>query len=75
MRSLTHSRRRLLHEALERRTLLTADPVITEILADNEQTLLDYDDDASSWIEITNEGTSQVDLNSWYLTDNAGNLV
>ena len=74
MRSLTHSRRRLLHEGLERRTLLTADPVITEILADNEQTLLDYDDDASSWIEITNEGTSQVDLNSWYLTDNAGNL-
>ncbi|MEM7391056.1 MAG: CotH kinase family protein, partial [Verrucomicrobiota bacterium] len=44
-------------------------PVISEFMADNEDTLLDEDGDSSDWIELFNPGTSTVNLAGWYLTD------
>ena len=58
--------------------LLTADPVISEVLARNDTRaaefdggigLLDYDYDNSDWFEIHNRGTSSVDLSGWHFTD------
>ena len=47
--------------------------IISEFMADNEETLQDEDGDNSDWIEIYNSGTNTVDLAGWYLTDAAGN--
>src|SRR5256885_10043435 len=49
--------------------------LITEFMAVNDRTLADDDGDFSDWIEIYNAGTNTVNLNGWYLTDNAGNLT
>ncbi len=58
--------------------LLTADPVISEVLARNDTRaaefdggtgLLDYDYDNADWFEIHNRGTSSVDLSGWHFTD------
>ncbi len=43
--------------------------VINEIVAMNEDGLLDEDDAASDWIEIRNMSGSAVDVGGWYLTD------
>ena len=49
------------------------DLVITEFMAQNTHTLRDEDGDFSDWIEIQNQGTNQVNLGSWSLTDNGNN--
>src|SRR5213594_3381429 len=49
--------------------------MITEFLADNSGGLLDEDGDSPDWIEIYNSGTSSVNLNGWYLTDETNNLT
>lgn len=66
-----HRRRtaKFAHEALERRELLTGNPIITEFMASNEDTLLDGNGRASDWIEIYNPSREPVDLAGWYLTD------
>jgi hypothetical protein len=51
------------------------DLFITELMAVNDSTLADEDGDFPDWIEIYNAGSNTVDLNGWYLTDNAGNLT
>lgn len=43
--------------------------VISEFMAVNDGTLVDADGDPSDWIEIYNQGPTDVDLGSWYLTD------
>ncbi|MEE3055159.1 MAG: lamin tail domain-containing protein [Planctomycetota bacterium] len=48
---------------------LGADVVITEFMADNDNTLADEDGDYSDWIELYNSGTDSVDLAGWYLAD------
>ena len=48
--------------------------VITEFLAENREGLLDEDDDSSDWIEIQNQGASIVNLEGWYLSDDADDL-
>ena len=48
---------------------------ISELMADNEDTLLDEDGDASDWIELYNESVSAVDLTGWYLSDDETNLT
>jgi hypothetical protein len=45
------------------------DPVITEFMADNEDTLSDTDGDHTDWIEIHNPNPTAVLLSGWYLTD------
>ena len=49
-------------------------PVISEFMADNEGGLRDADGDSSDWIEIYNPGPTPVNLNGWFLTDNAADL-
>ncbi|MCA9266416.1 MAG: lamin tail domain-containing protein, partial [Planctomycetales bacterium] len=44
--------------------------LITEFMAANHGTLADQDGDFADWIEIYNAGSTSVDLDGWYLTDN-----
>ena len=48
---------------------------ITEFLAVNDGQLLDEDGDDSDWIEITNTGTTAIDLGGWALTDDGGDIT
>lgn len=43
--------------------------VISELMAANDQTLLDSDGEASDWIEIRNPTDVAIDLQGWFLTD------
>jgi len=53
---------------------LGASPAITEFLASNSSGLVDEDGDQEDWIEIFNPDAEPVDLDGWYLTDDASNL-
>ncbi|HWB05761.1 MAG TPA: LamG-like jellyroll fold domain-containing protein [Verrucomicrobiales bacterium] len=50
-------------------TSRAADPVISEFMADNSETLADQDGQYSDWIEVFNPGPGSVDLLNWSLTD------
>ncbi len=68
--------RRLRIETLESRVVLNGDPlVISELMASNDTTLADQDGDFSDWIEVYNPGTNDVQLNGFYLTDDATDLT
>lgn len=64
-------------EALESRRVLAAQPIITEFMASNRDTLLDASTPPESpdWIEIFNEGDTDTNLDGWYLTDDADDLT
>ncbi|RME94270.1 MAG: hypothetical protein D6766_06270, partial [Verrucomicrobia bacterium] len=49
--------------------------IISEFMADNDDTLRDEDGDPSDWIELHNAGDVTVDLAGWHLTDQTNNLV
>ena len=49
--------------------------VISEVMASNRETLVDADGESSDWIELLNYGHEPVDLDGWYLTDNANDLT
>ncbi len=51
------------------------EPVITEFMAANRQTLDDEDGESSDWIELHNPGLVDVSLQDWYLTDDAQDLT
>ncbi|HYW80948.1 MAG TPA: lamin tail domain-containing protein, partial [Thermoguttaceae bacterium] len=79
-RSTARSRRVTGHalrfEPLEARLQLNAGPlVISEFMAVNHNGLRDGDNDTEDWIEIHNRGTDAVDLQDWYLTDDATDLT
>lgn len=61
-------------EWLEGRHLLAAQPIINEFLASNGGTLLDGNGATSDWIELYNAGDQTIDLQGWYLTDDATEL-
>lgn len=48
--------------------------LINEFMAINNTNLADTDGEYSDWIELYNPGTSDVNLNGWYITDNPDNL-
>lgn len=50
-----------------------SDPIITEILASNDNGLEDEDADASDWIEIHNPNAFDLDLSDYYLSDEPTN--
>jgi hypothetical protein len=50
-----------------------AGPVITELMADNQETLRDEDGEASDWIEVYNPGPAAANLDGWSLTDTPAN--
>ena len=51
--------------------VLSAAPTITEIMASNKSTLADADGAFSDWVEIHNPDAGPLNLDGWYLTDNA----
>ena len=56
-------------ENLESRLLMAAQPVISEFLAKNTQTLLDGNGNYSDWVELQNTGDAAADLTGWHLSD------
>ncbi len=48
---------------------------VTELMAVNQGVLDDEDGDSSDWLELFNAGTSALDLDGWYLTDDPGALT
>ena len=62
-------------EALERRELLDGTPVISEFMAVNNSALKDEDGDYSDWIELFNPGTTPVNLQGYWLTDQSDDLT
>ena len=62
-------------ELLEHRHLLAANPIISEFVANNDDSLLDGNDVPSDWIEVYNAGDEKLNLNNWYLTDDADELT
>ncbi len=67
-------RRQFQLESLETRSLLTGLPIISEFLADNDNTLMSSSGASDDWIEVFNSGSSSIDLEGWYLTDDASRL-
>ncbi len=68
-------RRRLLSiETLEPRHVLSANVLITEMMASNGATLADGDGNFSDWIELYNPTQQTINLAGWRLTDEATNL-
>ncbi len=61
--------------ALSGSIVCKANVYISEIMADNDGTLLDMDGDESDWIELYNDSSNAVSLAGWYLTDSTSNLV
>ncbi|WP_197530911.1 CotH kinase family protein [Bythopirellula polymerisocia] len=61
----------MVFETLESRELLAANPIITEFMASNSNTLEDGDGATPDWIEIYNKGDQGLDLAGYRLTDNA----
>ena len=47
----------------------SAQIVLNEVQAANHQTLIDADDEAHDWIEISNQGAQPVNLSGWGLSD------
>lgn len=52
-----------------------AQVVINEFLASNQAVLPDEDGEFSDWIELHNPTDTPVNLQGWFLTDNANNLT
>ena len=46
---------------------------ITEVMASNQSSIADEDGDYSDWIELTNNGSSELDLSGLYLSDRTEN--
>jgi hypothetical protein len=64
-------------ESLESRSLLAANPIITEFSASNGGAIHDGSVPPATpdWIEIRNQGDASIDLAGWHLTDSATNLA
>lgn len=67
-------RLRLGVELLEPRQLLSADVLITEIMASNGAGLADGNGQNSDWLELYNPTSQTVNLAGWHLTDDAQDL-
>jgi hypothetical protein len=48
---------------------------LSELLAENHQSLPDEDGDRSGWIELCHGGMTTLNLSGWFLTDNPTNLT
>ena len=57
------------------RVALPNEPTISEFLASNDAGIEDEDGDNSDWIEIENPTNSAVNLDGYYLTDDADDLT
>lgn len=50
---------------------ITGDLVINEFMADNETTVADQDGDYDDWVELYNNGSDDINLEGYYLSDAA----
>jgi hypothetical protein len=73
-RRSSRRRRRLSIETLEPRQVLSANVLVTEVMASNGESLADGDGNFSDWIELYNPTQETVNLAGWHLTDEATNL-
>ncbi len=55
--------------------ILLPEPVISEFMADNEETIEDEDCRTSDWIELFNSTAEPRNLAGWHLTDNPSDLT
>jgi hypothetical protein len=62
-------------ELLEKRMMLAAQPIISEFMASNNETLSDGFGQESDWIELTNIGDEPMDLHGYYLSDSVNNYT
>ena len=65
-------------DTLEERVLMSADPMISEFMASNSgglETTVSGEVKSPDWIEIHNTDDSVLNLQGWYLTDDAENLT
>ena len=60
--------------AISTELLLAQNLAITEVMADNDGTVLDADGEDSDWFEVGNLGNSSVNLAGWAVTDDPGDL-
>lgn len=67
-------RTRVFAESLEGRLMLAADPVITELMARNDDFLRDSYGRTSDWLEIHNPADETIDLTGWFLSDDEDRL-
>lgn len=74
VRKSSHRGPQLRFEPLEPRMLLAAQPLITEFMASNANSITDGSGDSSDWIEVFNNGDMSLDLTGWHVTDDATNL-
>ena len=74
-RTIARKSRRLQFQPLESRLPLAAQPIISEFLASNDDSLLDDDGNSTDWIEIFNAGDQSIDLVGHSLTDNPQNVT
>ncbi|XAM00071.1 CotH kinase family protein [Phycisphaeraceae bacterium D3-23] len=49
-------------------------PLVNELLAVNDNGLVDEDGNHSDWLELYNAGDTALDLTGWFLTDDASDL-
>jgi len=68
-------RRPMRLEMLEGRHLLAGAPIISEFLAINQSTVADEDGEFTDWIEVFNSGSEALNLNGYWLTDDANDLT
>ncbi len=52
-----------------------SDLVINEFMASNDATVADQDGEFDDWVELYNNGSTSIDLEGYYLSDNADNLT
>ncbi|MCA9215708.1 MAG: chitobiase/beta-hexosaminidase C-terminal domain-containing protein [Planctomycetales bacterium] len=62
-------------EALEPRTLLAANPIISEFQTNNVETVTDGHGFHSNWIEVSNPSDEPINLRDWHLTDSSETLA
>ena len=67
-------RRRSVLEVLESRRPLAVTPILTELQASNNETLVDNNQESSDWIEIHNPDALPMNIGGWFLTDNEADL-
>ena len=55
-------------------SLAMADPMISEFMASNQNSITDEDGNHSDWIEIRNPDATPVNMAGWSLTETSANL-
>lgn len=54
--------------------LLAGDVIVSELMAQNDGLVLDFDQNSPDWLELHNQSDQSADLSGWYLTDSQQEL-